>query len=197
MDKLRKTATALDRMFRALFWVDVTMAIVCAVALAAAMAMGSDSGIYRAFINRVDIGNVRVSPLPEYCPQTVLPVAIRLAIVIAAGVSFGWGITIFRGILKPMTEGNPFEGGVASRLKKLALLTLVAGAVLSVMQAVCAAVDFGAFRVAELFNMQKLSEVVVMNRIDATFIIVSLVLFLLSFIFRYGETLQQLSDETL
>ena len=33
--------------------------------------------------------------------------------------------------------------------------------------------------------------------IDFTFVVISIVFFLLSYIFQYGEELQQLSDETL
>lgn len=197
MEKLKNSARNLDMLFRILFWVLVVGASLVAVIIVVAMLMGSDSVLYQAFATNVDLGNLQITPISEYCPQTNAPLICRLIMLIAAAVSVGWGIMLLRRILKPMTDARPFDGSISKNIRNLGLLTLISGFVLSVVKTVCTMIDFGAFHIEELFNVERISQVVVKNHIDLTFVPVAAILILLSLVFRYGEELQQLSDETL
>ncbi len=197
MEKLKKIAKNLDKLFQVLFWVLVVGASLVAVIIVIAMFMGSDSVLYKAFLSNVDFGNIQITPTLEYCPKTNATLICRLIMLVVTPVSFGLGIVILRRILKPMTEARPFDGGISKNIRNLGILTLISGFVLSIIKTVCVFVDFGAFHVKELFNAEKVSQVVIQYRVDLTFVVVAVVLFLLSLVFRYGEELQQLSDETL
>ena len=53
------------------------------------------------------------------------------------------------------------------------------------------------YNLNELFLSDKITGVSVTYSCDLSFLIYALVLFLMSFIFKYGSELQKLSDETL
>ena len=98
-----------------------------------------------------------------------------------------YGLHIFRRILRPMKEGQPFAETVSADMRRLGWLVLIAG---------------GALSLIELFNEQTITTpndtfMVRTRQLDVTFLGVAAMLFLFSYIFRYGEELQRLSDETL
>ena len=53
------------------------------------------------------------------------------------------------------------------------------------------------YHVSELFRPEKIAEVEMSFKMDWKFMIVASVIFLMSYIFKYGAELQKLSDETL
>ena len=98
-----------------------------------------------------------------------------------------YGLHIFRRILRPMKEGQPFAETVSADMRRLGWLVLIAG---------------GALSLIGLFNEQTITTpndtlMVKTRQLDVTFLGVAAMLFLFSYIFRYGEELQRLSDETL
>ena len=54
-----------------------------------------------------------------------------------------------------------------------------------------------AFDLPSLLISEKITHITVSPNYDPTFLIYSAILLLLSYVFRYGQELQQLSDETL
>ena len=98
-----------------------------------------------------------------------------------------YGLHIFRRILRPMKEGKPFAETVSADMRRLGWLVLIAG---------------GALSLIGLFNEQTITTpndtfMVKTHQLNVTFLGVAAMLFLFSYIFRYGEELQRLSDETL
>ena len=56
---------------------------------------------------------------------------------------------------------------------------------------------YNMYHVSELFRPEKIAEVEMSFKMDWKFMIVASVIFLMSYIFKYGAELQKLSDETL
>ena len=102
-----------------------------------------------------------------------------------------------REILVPMKEGRPFETGTAERIRELALLVLIGGGIAEVGSAVGRVFAIKAYDIPALINHPAIEDVTFNITIRLWFVVVALVLFFLSFVFRYGEQLQRESDETL
>lgn len=80
---------------------------------------------------------------------------------------------------------------------RLAALSLVIGVVLNVSEVANRLLTEHVYGYAALFTGEKIAAVSVHNKLDLSRLVVSGVLVLLSCVFRYGQELQQLSDETL
>lgn len=171
MEKLCKMARRID-----LFLKVVQIATAAASLLIASVyGFGMLTGNYGAFSLRSGDAYVAVSaPLGWLMFVTCIGVAL-------------YGLHIFRRILRPMKEGQPFAESISADMRRLGWLVLIAGGALSVI---------GLFFRSTIVTP---SDTLVMetHQIDLTFLVVSAILFLFSYIFRYGEELQRLSDETL
>ena len=92
-----------------------------------------------------------------------------------------------------MREGRPFDAGVSGRLRLLGWVSIAWGVVINLYNLllcgwigrVLQSLDVG----AGTLEMEHV--------LDGSFLVIALLLFLFSYIFRYGEELQKLSDETL
>ncbi len=118
---------------------------------------------------------------------------VGAAVMLAVGYA---GIRLFRKILAPMKEGAPFAEGISRDIKRFGIFTLVAGLAGGAVQFALAAVVnaiFGAL--AESGAL--LGETSDYLNVDGNFVLVAVVAFLLSYVFKYGEELQRQSDETL
>ena len=125
----------------------------------------------------------------------IVGVNVVMALMIAVGAEFG--VRQIREILAPMKEGQPFHSSISSRFKKLAVLCLILGIAVNAVANISLALTIHTFDVVKLFVSETISHVTVNFELDLTFLAISAVLLLLSYIFRYGEELQILSDETL
>lgn len=108
-----------------------------------------------------------------------------------------WAIRILRHILQPMTEGKPFAGSIWADLKKLGWVSLALCAMDNVTDLGIVLIYEYAYPIRELLESGNIQSVHFRYHFEPAFAIIAAVLFLLSHIFRYGEQLQQLSDETL
>ncbi|MBQ9046270.1 MAG: DUF2975 domain-containing protein [Solobacterium sp.] len=107
------------------------------------------------------------------------------------------GIRIIRRILKPMKVGRPFDTSVADSLKQLGWLVFAGGVIRIVGEAVVYYIFTNSLDFTAVFNPDTVSGVNIRVGSDLTFIVYTFVLFLMSYVFRYGEELQKESDETL
>jgi len=133
----------------------------------------------------LDIGRVKLS------------LFVMLASEIVALAAGWYCLKKLRGVLAPMKEGRPFEQGSADRIRKLGWVVLICGGVAEIGVAVGKAFELMAYDISFLKGVPEVADVSVIYNINLWFVAVALLVFFLSYIFRYGETLQQESDETL
>ena len=118
---------------------------------------------------------------------------VGAVVMLAVGYA---GIRLFRKILAPMKEGAPFAEGISRDVKRFGIFTLVAGLAGGAVQFALAAVVnaiFGALAESSAL----IGETADSLTVDGNFVLVAVVAFLLSYVFKYGEELQRQSDETL
>ena len=102
-----------------------------------------------------------------------------------------------REILQPMTEGKPFDSIVSRNLKKLATLSICLGILWNFIILAEQIVSVFLFDLPGLLISEKITHVNAQIQVDLAFVVYWAILTLLSYVFRYGEQLQQLADETL
>jgi hypothetical protein len=108
-----------------------------------------------------------------------------------------YGIRLIRIILQPLKLGRPFEEGISGKLKILGWVMLIGGAVLEGIRLIGGSVLLQAYEFDTFLNAERISGYQFNYAINGSFLFLAFVLFLLSYIFRYGEELQRESDETL
>lgn len=102
-----------------------------------------------------------------------------------------------RDILKPLKEQQPFHQTMAKNLKKLAVLIILVMVISIASEFVAFHYAVSTFDLPTLLRSEYVTGVKTEFVADLTPLIFSAALWLLSYIFQYGEELQTLSDETL
>ena len=198
MDKMIKTAKNLNIMARAAFWTCIVCAGLLTVVVIVIMFL--DDAVFGNATTSLILGPVSLELANDATPS---PDVVRLRIVsgffiIIPLVFFACMVLrVIRNILEPMSKGQPFSNTVSKDLHRLAVISLVAGAFYEISLAIHTMVTFGNFRLEQLFNYGLVSNITVEYKINLWFIVIFVILQLMSYVFKYGEELQQLSDETL
>ena len=203
MNNLSNTARKLDRILEIAHIVLGALAIACIVGvalIAVAYLFKLDPEMIGTGYENFDIGFLELKVAPEYAPDKWL-VLLQGAITLAVGCRLAYdarrGVGYIREILNPMKEEKPFDSIVSTNLKKLAKLSITLGILINIIILSEQILTVFVYDLPSLLISEKILHVGGMFNVDLTFLIYWAVLMLLSYVFRYGEELQQLSDETL
>jgi len=203
MNNLSNTAKKLDRVLEIAHIVFGALAIACIVGvalIAAAYILKLDPATIGTGYENFDIGFLELTVAESYAPDkwlVLLQAAITLLVSCRLMYDSGNGVGYIREILAPMKEEKPFASVVGTNLKKLAKLSINLGILYNIILLSEQIMTVFVYDLPGLLVSEKITQVGGMFRVDLTFIVCWAVLMLLSYVFRYGEQLQQLSDETL
>ena len=203
MNNLSNTAKKLDKVFEIVHIVLGALAIACIVGVAlilVAYIFKMDPEMIGTGYENFDIGFLELQVSPNHAPNKWL-VLLQGAITLLVGCRLAYdgrrGVGYIREILHPMTEEKPFDTVVSTNLKKLARLSINLGILYNVIILSEQIMTVFVYDLPSLLVSEKIIHVGGMFNVDLTFLIYWAILLLLSYVFRYGEELQQLSDETL
>ena len=203
MNNLSNTAKKLDKVFEIAHIVFGALAIACVVLLALiglAYAFKWDLGTIGTGYTSFEIGFLELQLAENHAPDkwlVLLQTAITLAVSCRLCFTGRKGVGYIRQILKPMTEEKPFDSIVSTNLKKLAHLSINLGILWNIIILAEQIMMIFVYELPGLLISEKITHVGAMFNVDLTFLIYWAILMLLSFVFRHGEQLQQLDDETL
>lgn len=203
MNNLSNTAKKLDKVLEIAHIVFGALAIACIVGVAlisVAYLLKKDPAMIGTGYENFDIGFLELTVAEGYAPDKwliLLQAAITLLVSCRLMYEGRRGIGYIRDILLPMKEEKPFDSIVSTNLKKLAKLSIVIGILYNIIILSEQVMTVFVYDLPSLIISEKIAHVGGMFQVDLTFIVYWAVLLLLSYIFRYGEELQQLSDETL
>ena len=203
MNNLSNTAKKLDKVLEIVHIVFGALAIACIVGvalIAAAYILKWDPSTIGTGYENFDIGFLELTVAEAYAPNkwlVLLQAAITLAVSCRLLYDSRRGVGYIREILHPMTEEKPFDTIVSTNLKKLARLSINLGILYNIILLSEQIITVFVYDLPGLLISEKISHVGGVFQVDLTFVVYWAVLLLLSYIFRYGEQLQQLSDETL
>lgn len=196
MEKMKSTARGLDVVFKILGILTIAGIIVLLVINVAGLAFGYEK-LYEpqnaSFV--ISTGGFHIDAKDLGTPQQIGSFILMLSLSAAVSLAAAWyGIRIIRHMLAPMKEGQPFSRGISADFKKLGWFVIGYGILYNVFDLFLK--NLLAFRLLPVMSEGPVS-VGIEHQVDLTFLIIAFILFLCSYIFRYGEELQQLSDETL
>ena len=203
MNNLTNTAKKLDKVFEIAHIVFGALAIASIVGvalIAVAYVLKLDPVMIGTGYASFDVGFLELEAAEAYSPDKWLILghaAFTLLVSCRLFYDGRRGMGYIREILKPMTEEKPFAAIVSTNLKKLAKLSIVIGILVNIIILSEQIMMIFVFDLPSLLISEKIVHVGGMFKIDLTFLIYWAILMLLSYVFRYGESLQQLSDETL
>lgn len=203
MNNLSNTAKKLDKVFEIAHIVFGALAIASIVGvalIAVAYFLKFDPSFIGTNYEKFDIGFLELEVASAFAPDKWLILAqAAFTLLVSCRLFYDArrGVGYVREILQPMTESKPFASIVSVNLKKLAKLSITIGILVNVIILAEQIMTVFVYDLPGLLLSEKITHVTGMFKIDLTFLIYWAILSLLSYVFRYGEELQQLSDETL
>lgn len=203
MKKLTQTASNLNKVFtvaeKVLFALAIA-AIVCVALIAACWLFGWNPEMIGTGYENLDIGILELQIADTFAPDkniVLIQVALILALSCSCCLIGRKMVQSISAILSPISQGNPFHETISTELKNLAVLSLVLGIAVNLFNVVELIFTTWVYDLPGLLISEKIALVETNYTLDISFLICSGILLLLSYIFRYGTELQQLSDETL
>ena len=200
--KMIGTAQKLDVLFKILQVIIVVGLIAsCIIMIALTVVNRMNPDVLSGAVNySFTMGPASVELTPEQTPDfaAVLPLGwVAFALSGTAALAVWFCLKYIRDILKPMKQGNPFHSEVVKDFKKLAWVVMITGIVRNIVNWVGTGIAVAQWNLAELANVAGIQSVQVNVDFEFGFLVVFFGLLLMSYIFEYGTSLQQLSDETL
>ena len=104
---------------------------------------------------------------------------------------------VLRKILAPMKNGRPFESGISENLKKVGWGVLIGGFLSELIGIAARILLLKTYSIDELFSSPSITKMEFVFTMNLNFVLIACAIFFLSYIFAYGQLLQQESDETL
>ncbi len=202
MKDMMKTANGLDKFLNVMFVLLKVIMIFMVVGLCiipSYFLFDLEPYLVGTGFEEADFGFLTFTVAEAYLPNhsyVVLAFAGELLAAIAVCFFCRKLVACFRKILAPMKEGIPFQNTVSTNLKAAAKHIIVLGIIVNIAQVYEDTVIPFLYGLPKLMLSDKITHVAIHYDFDLTFLIFSAVLLLLSYVFRYGEELQQLSDET-
>ena len=175
-------------------------ALLVAACVAILLFVSPHHNLWRNADYTLQLGSVTLDMIPD---GAISPASARNGIIaglllciplLLLGAKF---LHLIQEILTPMSHGKPFDRQVSVSLRKLSFITLIAGFIYEAGHILLTALRMYSVNLDTLFNTAFVSGYTVNLTFDGNFIFVFAALYLMSHVFRYGEELQQLSDETL
>lgn len=196
MEKITKTSNIIKTILKILFWISAVVSVVSLVAILIALFANGDAT--KVDNLSITLGSYSLLLNQEYSLQQLTPLwCITLANVFIFGILSCYTIKTLQSVFEPMSQGKPFSTTVSSALKKLSYVVLLMGIIGIILQTATNYMFFDAFDIPTLFSKDRVISCSISIVSNGNFIIWFVILRLISHIFKYGETLQQLSDETL
>ena len=197
-EKMKDTASAFELMAKVFGGIAIGCGMVCVIFAILVPVLGE-----RVFVPdsvTLDLDFLKFHLNEEY--QTVTG-AVKLyavsALLNSAVLCFllGYIARLLRTLFIPMKEGRPFGENAPAVLRRIAVSILIGGGLAAVLGVVERLLLMRAYPVEEIFSGAAITKIEYAFTADFTFILLAGVVFLLSYIFSYGQALQRESDETL
>lgn len=203
MKDMIKTATVLDKILRILHIataIGMVTCIVCLCIIAAGFLFDLPPQMIGTGFENADLGNITISVAEDKLPAISVILAKEAAEIAFTLLCLFFArkmIACIRQILAPMKTGAPFHAGVSGSLKTLAIHTCIIGVATNVQDILSNTLTVLAYDLSNVMINDQITHISITNVFDLSFLFIAGILLLLSYVFRYGEELQQLSDETL
>jgi len=203
MNKLIATAKKLDTFFKILD-ICLTIAVIACCVGAAISAAGLIFDVPSEYIgsdiNVINIDFLEITLADEYAPDTNTVLCQWLIVtLLAAACAFivKLAVKCVRDMLSAMSKGEPFNSAVNQNLKKIGVYSIILGVAENILILTEQSFFIFGYKLTDILTSEKIASVGIVYSLDLNFLVIAAILFLLSYIFKYGEELQNQADETL
>lgn len=197
MNKITRSASIIRRILTVLLWAAAILVGIAIVATLLILFFAPDHMMQDMQVS-LTLGNYDLLLTDKYTPRQLQSLmGITLANLVLFGIGGCWTLQILRKMFTPISQGCPFQSTVSKSLRKLAYITLLFGFLDLILQGITNAIWYRTFDIPSLFASDRVASCSLRVVGDAGFVGIFILLLLLSWIFKYGEGLQKLSDETL
>lgn len=197
MNKMTRSASIIRRILTVLLWAAAILVGIAIVATLLILFFAPDHMMQDMQVS-LTLGNYDLLLTDKYTPRQLQSLmGITLANLVLFGIGGCWTLQILRKMFTPISQGCPFQSTVSKSLRKLAYVTLLFGFLDLILQGITNAIWCRTFDIPSLFAPDRVASCSLRVVGDAGFVGIFILLLLLSWIFKYGEGLQKLSDETL
>ena len=197
MKKIQKTSRLVERILGFLFWFMLVISALGIVITGIELWMQANGKMgFSEWSFR--FGSLSLGFAADVLPEKFQWFDATLLITSAIDMAFGLvSLRLLRNIFRPLAEGTPFSGAVSRNLRKMAFVELVWGVIGVAAEAAVQTLFFRDFDLSSLLLSEKITSCKLEFQGDLSFLVTFVILLLLSYVFRYGAELQQLSDETI
>ncbi len=167
-----------------------------------------------AVIGFIGIENVRIGEFDTFLELGVLKIELVdgvvpdyesgehllgwISLISAGQFIIGWAlIKILCKMIAPMKNGDVFNESVSAIIKKLAFFVLIGGFLTELLDAVGSMIILSSYDFSSIFNTEAISGYSCYFEMNGNFFIYAAIIYLLSYVIKYGAELQNQDDETL
>lgn len=200
MEKLMKTSKTVDTILKVVYKILQVGGIIILVGVGICIIAGALGQLPPAELTSVSFGDVElIFAEPQIVDTSFMMIEMGTTLVMAliAIAVTCYLIKVLRKVLVPMIAGQPFDGTVSTNIKKLGITVIVSGIIIDIIEIVGSNLAFYMYDVSELFLSENIGKVMINGEIGMGNVLVGVLVIMLSYVFRYGEQLQQQADETL
>lgn len=198
MNKISNLAKKCDKVANIFLKINLVVGIVCAIFLVIIPFMTEDFFLDAA--TTITLGNIELGLSEGYMPEMVSYkwyTVVMLALCIGFEVYVCLILRVVRKILKPMVYEKPFASCVSKNIRALSWIILIGDGIFQIVMLGIEILLYRAYNFSTLFLNDKITSCKIDYMFDGTFIMIFAIIYLLSYVFQYGEELQIQSDETL
>jgi len=203
MNTVSAMANQLDKIFRVIRILLNIALVACLVSIGlitAGLILKWDPEKMGTGFEVIDMESLQLTVAPPYIPDKRLILAQTLAELCYTLLCLIVGrkaLTCVQNMLVPMTQGQPFHETVCRNLQKLSGYCYSLFFAVFFLDNVAKISLVKAYDLELLMLSERISQVKLEPVFDFSFLLFGAFLSLLTYIFRYGQQLQTLSDETL
>ena len=194
--KLSKTAQTVDRIIKICAHISKAFVIVFLI-FSILVLLGEK--IFAASSLTAELGFVKVHLAPDHQGISVM-VKIYTVVSLLCGcvgcAMLAYICSLLRQILAPMKEGRPFDKRVCADMRKIAWAILIGGGIDQILKLIEQVFVIKALPMDKLFSADVVTRTEYMFEINGGFVLLFFVVLFLSYIFSYGQVLQEEADET-
>ena len=200
MEKLMKTSKTVDTILKVVYKILQVGGIIIFVGVGICLIAGALGQLPPAELTSVSFGDVElIFAEPQIVDNSFMAIEMGTTLVMAllAIAVTCYLIRVLRKVLVPMIAGQPFDGTVSTNIKKLGITIIVSGIIIDLIEVIGSNLAFYMYDISELFLSENIGRVMINGEIGLGNVLVGVLVIMLSYVFRYGEQLQQQADETL
>jgi hypothetical protein len=200
MEKLMKTSKTMDNILKIAYKLLQVAGIILIVSIGICIVAQFVDKLPMAELTSVSVSDVELTfkePMMVDSATAVIEMVVTLVMALLVIGITGYMIKRLRDVLAPMMVGQPFNGTVSKSIKNLGIAVIVNGLVIDIAESVMSNMAFYMYDIAELILSDNISKITVNSEINLDGILAGVFVIMLSYVFRYGEQLQQQADETL